>query len=286
MWRRGCKRSGEMTTSTSASRFWLIASGAAFLVTLVSAALFIAFADRISFIPPAAYYILLMPLGAAAAAFLFGAMRSYAKYSGKVVYGTLELGGPVVVFALVVVGGYYVASAQDTFDLTVRVHGPEGPAQIIRQGSITAHFDGNALREEIDSDGQARFLQIPARFRAQPVTILPDVAGFRAADAGPFDIPPNGVGVLPLERVPDSTTVRGTVLDRDGRTVAGARLSFRHGLATATSNDVGEFTVTLPAAAGERLPLIITLDGQVVYDNVVVVEGESGYRLQIEGGPE
>lgn len=275
-----------MANSTSTSQYWLIASGAAFLVTLVAAALFIAFADRISFIPPVAYYILLIPLGAAAAAFLFGAMRSYAKYSGKVVYGTLELGGPVVIFALVVLGGYYISSAENTFDLTVRVHGPTGPAEVIRQGSVTADFDGNRLTEDIGSDGQARFLQIQSRYRSEPITILPDVSGFRAADPGPFRIPPNGVVTLALERVPDSTFVRGTVLDPQGRTVAGARLSFRHGLATDTTNEVGEFSVMLPAAAGERLPLLITLDNRVVYDNMIVVEDESGYRLQIEAGPE
>ncbi len=47
-------------------------------------------------------------MGASVDAFLFGAMRSYATYSGKVLGGLLELGGPVVVFAMVMIGGYWL----------------------------------------------------------------------------------------------------------------------------------------------------------------------------------
>ena len=56
------------------------------------------------------YYIVLLTLGAASAAFLFGVFRSYSQYTGKVIGGNLELGGPVVVFVLVVVGGFYASN--------------------------------------------------------------------------------------------------------------------------------------------------------------------------------
>src|SRR6267143_967911 len=42
------------------------------------------------------YYILLVPLGLAAAALLFGVLRSYAVYVGKVQGGSIELGGSIV----------------------------------------------------------------------------------------------------------------------------------------------------------------------------------------------
>src|ERR1700733_9699639 len=47
------------------------------------------------------YYLVLVPLGLSVAAFLFGALRSYARYRGKQFGGVLELGGPVVAFVLV-----------------------------------------------------------------------------------------------------------------------------------------------------------------------------------------
>ena len=52
------------------------------------------------------FYVLLIALGLASAAFLFGAMRSYARMKGKTNYGAYELGGPICVLVLVVLGGF------------------------------------------------------------------------------------------------------------------------------------------------------------------------------------
>ncbi len=51
-------------------------------------------------------YLVLLIMSMAVAAFVFGVMRSYAQYSGKQMNGTLQLSGPVVGVALVMVGGY------------------------------------------------------------------------------------------------------------------------------------------------------------------------------------
>ena len=75
---------------------WVYISGAVFLVALICAALLIAFAGKVSFIPNSLYFVVLIPLGLVAAGFLFGAMRSHARFSGKMSHGTLELAGPVV----------------------------------------------------------------------------------------------------------------------------------------------------------------------------------------------
>jgi len=52
------------------------------------------------------YYLVLLPLGLAVAGFLFGALRSLARYTGRHLDGVLEVGGPVAGFALVVLGGF------------------------------------------------------------------------------------------------------------------------------------------------------------------------------------
>src|SRR5690606_39677305 len=95
-------------------------SAAAFVCALLVAALFIAFSDRLAFITNAVYFVVLLPLALAAAAFLFGAMRSHARYRGTVIKGNLELGGPVVIFCLVMLGGLLLANPQATGSLTVR----------------------------------------------------------------------------------------------------------------------------------------------------------------------
>src|SRR5713101_5029748 len=71
------------------------------------------------------YYIVLLPLGLCASAFLFGILRSYARYEGKVLGGALEIGGPAVIFGLVVIGGFFLPSPQIPFSMTVFVHGEQ-----------------------------------------------------------------------------------------------------------------------------------------------------------------
>ena len=264
------------------SRYWIFVSGAAFLVTLGVAALFVLFADRLTFIPNFAYYLLLVPLGAAAAAFLFGAMRSYAKYSGKTPYGSLELGGPVVAFALVVLGGIFLANPEKTFNLAVRVYGPEGRSNLITHGNVLVDLGDDRRIQPIGADGQANFFQIPSRFLAQPIQIVPLVERYVAAETGPFEVPASRVVELRLDRVPDSTRIRGSVFDASGHTVSAAHLSFGHGLAEATSGADGQFDATLPLAEGQTVPLLVTLDGRLVYDNYVVVSEAEGLRIRIE----
>lgn len=266
----------------SRARFWIFVSGASFLVTLGAAALFVAFADRLTFIPNFVYYLLLVPLGAAAAAFLFGAMRSYARYSGKTGYGTLELGGPVVAFALIVLGGLFLANPESTFSLAVRVYGPEGRASVITHGDIMVDLGDDRRVQAIGENGQANFFQIPSRYLAEPIQVIPLVERYAADESGPYQVPPNRVIELQLERVPDSTRIRGTVFDANGRTVSAARLSFGHGLAEAQSDDNGQFAATLPAREGQTLPLLVTLNGRLVYDNYMVVSESEGLRIRLE----
>jgi len=75
------------------------------------------------------FYLLLIPWALSCAAFLFGAMRGYARFAHKRLGNSLELGGPVVLFCLVLVGGFkLVPSGPDTFDVTVRASGPDTPS--------------------------------------------------------------------------------------------------------------------------------------------------------------
>ena len=64
------------------------------------------------------FYLLLIPWALSSAAFLFGAMRSFANFTHRRLGGFLELGGPVVLFCLVLVGGFkLVPPPPETFDL-------------------------------------------------------------------------------------------------------------------------------------------------------------------------
>jgi len=126
------------------------------------------------------FYLLLIPWALACAAFLFGAMRSYARFTHRHMGNALELGGPVVLFCLVVVGGFkLVPPPPETFDLTVRPHGADGTGSIISFGKITIDLDSDRRSEAIGSIGEADFKGIPAKFRGATVGILPQVDGYK-----------------------------------------------------------------------------------------------------------
>jgi hypothetical protein len=89
-----------------------------FAVTLF--ALLVAFHGQLNdLLGNRAFYVVLFPLGFSAAAFLFGAMNSYARYSGKHLNGVLQLGGPVIAAGAVIFGGFNLPE-NTSFSLSLR----------------------------------------------------------------------------------------------------------------------------------------------------------------------
>jgi hypothetical protein len=118
------------------------------------------------------YYPILLSFGLCAAVFLFGVLHSYASYRGRHLGGVLQLGGPAVVFALVVVGGRVMAPDASPFSVAVYVHGPAGPQDMVLQNSGTVTLDlDQRVAQQIGDKGQAVFPAIPPRFRNQEVQV-------------------------------------------------------------------------------------------------------------------
>jgi hypothetical protein len=122
------------------------------------------------------FYILLILWGLASAAFLFGVMRSYARFTYRHLGIALEMGGSVVLFCLVVVGGFrLVPPASETFDLAVRAHSADTP--LITSGEITLELPG-LPHASIGQDGEANFKGLSAKLRGKPIRVLPKVDGY------------------------------------------------------------------------------------------------------------
>jgi hypothetical protein len=122
------------------------------------------------------YYLLLIPWALASAAFLFGAMRSYATLKHKHLGTVLELGGPVVLFCLVIWGGYgLVPQAPGRFDLKVRASSGDGTVPLFRAGKVTVDVGRGLEERPIESSGEAYFFGVDARYRTTPIKALADV---------------------------------------------------------------------------------------------------------------
>lgn len=124
------------------------------------------------------FYIVLIPWGLSAAAFLFGTMRSYARYSNTS-FGKIELAGPVVLFCFVVVGGFKLIP-QEPFNVTVRASCQEGNCPEITVGKITLQYGVASRDEDIGPHAEANFKGIPGEFKGKDVKIIPHLAGYAA----------------------------------------------------------------------------------------------------------
>ncbi len=191
------------------------------------------------------FYILLIPLGFSTAAFLFGAMRSYATYTGNALGGMLELGGPVVIFVLVVIGGFKLVPDTAPFPLTVYVHGSKGHQDILlrNQGEVMIDLGHDRRIEKIGEKGMAYFPAIPAEFRNQEVPIRVDAEGFE-------DVAPNARYILTgksmyveIQRNDDLAIVFGTVRD-EKIFLSGVRISI--GDLDVTTDEHGRFRLEIP----------------------------------------
>jgi Carboxypeptidase regulatory-like domain len=194
------------------------------------------------------YYVVLLPLALAAAAFLFGVLRSYAHYRGEQLGGVLELGGPVVAFGLVVIGGFFLVPNVTPFSLTIYVHGENGPHDLVLRNSGFVFLDlgPDRRREPIGDKGQAYFAGIPANFRGQ------DVAASVESDAFEQIAPQqkhrlDGTSLdLAVRR--KSAHISGRVQDEQGNPISEAKLTVA-GL-SAITDAAGHFEFSIP---GERL---------------------------------
>lgn len=200
------------------------------------------------------YYLVLVALGLGAAASLFSGIRSTAKYRGQSSWGTLELSGPPVIFFLVVGAGIYFSPGQRPFGLTVFVHGPGGPQDLIlrNQGKVAIDLGPDRRFEQIGEKGSAFFPSIPPDYRGKdvPVSVIAD--GFARNNGLPLRLIGESLYV-PVRK--QGALLSGVILNQDSDPVPGAEV--RAAGQTAKTDEDGRFDLSIP---GELIKEEMTLD--------------------------
>ena len=205
------------------------------------------------------WYVLLVPLGLAAAIITFSLCKSYARYSGKVLNGNIELGGPAVIMLLVLIlGFYFVPAPKQRFDLTVFVHGDAGRhvVPLRNQGKVSLDLGADRRSESIGDKGEARFVGIPADMRDHKITLTLESNDYELAD-------PTTAIELSQEAVYVAAQAKrlhlpGEVSDAQGRPLSQARISIAG--FSAHSDVDGRFDLLLPSDLADR-SIIITAPG-------------------------
>ena len=238
------------------------------------------YADRVpqlvqSGIQEKVFYLLLIPWALASATFLFGAMKSYARLTHRHPATSLELGGPVVLFCLVLVGGFkLVPSTPETFDLAVRAHSKDVP--LIADGQITLDLPG-LPHATIGPDGEANFKGISAQFKGKPIRVLAHVDGY----VENWQTPAINGNVLDvnLERSQPVTLMTGTIVPppNDGRRIK----ILVDGQDSETSpDDLGRFKLSVNGKAGDRVRIKIYENTTLMFDDYAVLPGPITLSLQ------
>ncbi len=209
------------------------------------------------------YYITLVIVAFASSLALFALQKSFASYESTSQYGTLKLGGPVVVFFLVIIGGYYLP--KNNFDLTVNVYDSKTGA--ITNGAIVLNLDDKKEERLLDNNGQATFKKILSEYRDKTASIEPKIKNYPST-AIEVSIP-NKENVLniTLDRNVDSTMIHGTVIDNKNKLVKDAMLSFMGGKVKTATDATGAFEVYLPVAEGAESGVIIVINDSIVYND-------------------
>ncbi|MEP6927468.1 MAG: hypothetical protein ABI834_07520 [Ginsengibacter sp.] len=258
---------------------WVLISAAGFLVFIGVALFFIFFNDKLSNIKLPVYFFLLVIVGLIAAAFLSGALKSHAKYSGKVYGGNLELGGPVVVFALIIYMGYIFRPVAGYTNLKVTVFGTETNNELINSGMVKLLL--NKPDSQKIENGLAEFTDVPTEFEGKEVTIIPQVEGYYGI-AQKIKINNNNIPVeLHLVKKPDSISISGIVINKEGETVSNAIIVFEDGFITDTTDDYGNFRLTLPFKEGHESRIRIYIKNKMRYNNEQALSSNTSMTLQI-----
>ena len=200
------------------------------------------------------YYVLLICMALAAAGFLFGVLRSYALYKGKVLSGVLELGGPVVLFVLVLVLGFKLLPVNDEpFTFTVRLRDTAGAAVLKGEGKLRVILDEDTRTMDIDDEGKAVFTGIPASFKNKSVPVELDARGWQFVKTGPDGgeklrvrcSPAKKSADLVIERDDSLAVLNFSVTGGDGQPVSGA-VVLVEGRRMGETDAYGMLSVSLP----------------------------------------
>ncbi len=125
------------------------------------------------------WYVLLLFLGLAAAICLFSLFKGYARLTGRVLVGVIELGGPTVVFFAVIIFGFTMAPHPATaFDLVIYLQDKNGnplrlPKEDTRQlvHTLNLNFGNDPRAATVGQHGEARFFAIPYAQHGKAVAV-------------------------------------------------------------------------------------------------------------------
>jgi hypothetical protein len=232
------------------------------------------------------YYIVLLPLGLAAAAFLFGVVKSYATYRGRQLGGKLVLGGPIIAFLLVVILGFVLVPDPSTFPLTVFVHGPGGPQDIVlrNSGEVFVDLGGDRRHVQIGDQGQAYFPAIPANFHGQAIPAWVESETYESVNPQAKQRLNSTTLYLAVRKKIIHHLLTGIVTDVAGNPLSGVRLVLPEYHVEGQTNRDGRFALQVVAESQRMVDLVAERQAFQTM-RLSPTLGDTGFNLALKRTP-
>ena len=216
---------------------------------------------------PGSFYLVLIVYGLVCALVLFGLMRSFASLIHQRAGVVLELGGPVVVAVLVIVGGYWFsATGRVPLTVTVRPYEAGTNMPITSSGIVALAVGDRQERQPVDAEGQATFRALPRELLGDSVQVSVQIEGYQPRAAR---VPLEGnVARIALEKVRDTVLhVSGTLVPAppSGKTV---RILIKAGDSVfTTTTQSAEFSVSVLGKVGQLVDVSLEVEGARVLNS-------------------
>lgn len=263
-----------MTTEKQNKIFgWL-----SYLAGILIAALAVFLLNKLSSSSLLNYYITLLIVAFGASLALFTIQKSFASFENTSQYGTLKLGGPVVVFFLVLIGGYLLP--QNSFDLTVNMYDDQKGA--ITSGTIILNLDDKKEERTLDNNGQVTFKKILSQYRNNKASIEPKIKNYPTKTIEVTIPDKDNVLNITLVKNTDSTLIHGSIIDRNNKLVKNALINFMGGKMKTITDASGSYSAYLPLADGNEASVLIIVNDSIVYNDRfnVSATGETNFYLK------
>lgn len=259
---------------------WVIITGLGFVLFVAAAVVLMIFSNKSANLSPQVYFFLLVFVALIASGFLFGALKAHAKYSGKLYNGTLALGGPAVIFCLIIYFGLKLSPGADSFDVKFIVFGDETKNELVNGGLLKVLFNKpDSARIE---NGVVTFNEQPANLLGKSITVTPAVAGYyRQSQQVTIPVDGHSPIELHLKKQADSLTVSGLVVDMQGQPVPDVLIVLADGLYRTNADQLGNFSLTLPIKDGTELPVRIYRGNKLRFNSTQIFSSKVPLTLQL-----
>ncbi|AFD07744.1 hypothetical protein [Solitalea canadensis] len=225
---------------------WVYITLGGFVVFMVFLILFILYNKSTSF-NSKEYFILLVILSLIVTAFLSGAMRSYAKYTGNVYGGKLSIAGPIVVFIIMMFLGNHFSRNEKR--LVINVFDENN--NLLSGGQLDVLIGEQVYKEGISEKGQVIIAQIPDDLNK--AIIRPRVVGYTFSGDSLVDVTGDKPIAIQLKKIPKGLKVHGQVQLPKGKSMENVRVYFDGNDSLYSVKSNGLFSHTIPFDDGDEV---------------------------------